>query len=357
MEPSPSTIEPLELSWTDVELGKLLGEGTFASVYAVSAIIGEPKSGEGCERLEESKTEKSSTELDARNSSRNGPSRSGSSRGLLVLKFCRKTQAVNLAGECLIKEAAVLSGLPVHPNVIRLLGVSTNLAGDPAKGFLLLQRVSLVLDEMLKRWKIRSLSSSFSRDESPWNPLYCMGNQKKERMHDQQSRIQQVCVGVARAMAFLHSHGILYRDLKPSNVGLDYDGQARLFDFGLARTFNQDDDQGRLLTRFTGSLRYMAPEVDGVEGCYGFSADVYSFAILLWQVITLRTPFQQLKTVKRLKKAVHVRNHRPSLSLVAASDMQRLLKASWHRNPDMRPTFALIVHQLELGQSEKTFFL
>jgi serine/threonine protein kinase len=163
-----------------------------------------------------------------------------------------RAKATMLAAECLAKEAEILSSLPRHPNVIQ----PTNLKEGPTHGFLLLRRVSTTLEELLKRWKIRSMSSSFLEDETSRNPFSFISNRrmKQERLlEEQQCRINQVGVGLSRAMAFLHSHRILYRDLKPANVGIDYEGQVRLFDFGFARTFHDDSEQDRLLTKLIGS--------------------------------------------------------------------------------------------------------
>jgi serine/threonine protein kinase len=150
---------------------------------------------------------------------------------------------------------------------------------------------------------------------------------------------------MASAMAFVHHHGVLYRDLKPSNIGIDYQGKVRLFDFGFARTYQEE--QGHLLTTMIGTPRYMSPEVASSQGKYGFPADVHSFAMVLWEILVLRKPFEKAKCLKTFLKALHVQQKRPSLKHVASFDIRSLLTASWHPDPDQRPTFALIVDLLE----------
>ena len=89
---------------------------------------------------------------------------------------------------------------------------------------------------------------------------------------------------------------ILYRDLKPENVGFDVRGDLKLFDFGLARQLpsksskDYQSDGLYLMTGLTGSRRYMAPEVV-LSKPYNLSADVYSFAILAWEMFSFRRPF------------------------------------------------------------------
>jgi serine/threonine protein kinase len=73
---------------------------------------------------------------------------------------------------------------------------------------------------------------------------------------------------MAKAIKYLHDSGIIYRDLKPDNIGFSQDGQLKLFDFGLAKRLEGvEKTRGGFynLTGNTGSLRYMAPEVANDE--------------------------------------------------------------------------------------------
>lgn len=88
-----------------------------------------------------------------------------------------------------------------------------------------------------------------------------------------------IALDIANGMAYLHSRSVIHRDLKPSNVLLML-GRAKVSDFGMSIA-----DCGQELTAETGTYRYMAPEVIRHES-YSSNADVYSFGILLWQLIT-----------------------------------------------------------------------
>jgi serine/threonine protein kinase len=95
---------------------------------------------------------------------------------------------------------------------------------------------------------------------------------------------------VAGALEHAHERGVLHRDLKPSNVMLAEDGRVLLVDFGLAAREGADR-----LTRTgsqLGSLPYMAPEqVDGRTHEVGARTDVYGLAVTLYELLTLRLPF------------------------------------------------------------------
>ncbi|ACI65481.1 predicted protein, partial [Phaeodactylum tricornutum CCAP 1055/1] len=100
---------------------------------------------------------------------------------------------------------------------------------------------------------------------------------------------------LASALKYLHDLNIIYRDLKPDNIGFDVRGDVKIFDFGLAREYDRSistsADGTYKMTGDTGSPRYMAPEV-ALEKPYNNSVDVYSFAILTWQILEMAMPFE-----------------------------------------------------------------
>lgn len=93
------------------------------------------------------------------------------------------------------------------------------------------------------------------------------------------------------------------------------------------------------MTGGAGTPRYMAPEVAKMDNSYGFPADVYSFSILLWQIVTTQTPFANIVCPVQFASKVFKHNKRPSLKYAEFEELKTLLRAGWSVNPDQRPSF------------------
>ncbi len=96
---------------------------------------------------------------------------------------------------------------------------------------------------------------------------------------------QQICEGLAEA----HRQGVIHRDLKPSNVIIDLEGNARIMDFGIARSTKTKGITGP--GAMIGTPEYMSPEqVDGKEADQ--RSDIYSLGIIIYEMLTGQVPFE-----------------------------------------------------------------
>ena len=147
-----------------------------------------------------------------------------------------------------------------------------------------------------------------------------------------------IALDVAKGMAYLHSRNVIHRDLKPSNILLTRDHRAKIADFGMSVA-----NTGQELTAETGTYRYMAPEVIRHES-YSSNADVYSFGVCLWQLVTREVPFASMTPIQAAYSVAEGR--RPVIPESTPNRLKEIITACWDQDAGRRPSCTYIAMAL-----------
>eukprot|EP00638_Chattonella_subsalsa_P013624 CAMPEP_0117801318 /NCGR_PEP_ID=MMETSP0948-20121206/15007_1 /TAXON_ID=44440 /ORGANISM="Chattonella subsalsa, Strain CCMP2191" /LENGTH=157 /DNA_ID=CAMNT_0005633791 /DNA_START=651 /DNA_END=1121 /DNA_ORIENTATION=+ len=149
---------------------------------------------------------------------------------------------------------------------------------------------------------------------------------------------------ICQGMQFLHCNNLIHRDLKPENILFTDDGTLKIVDFALS-SMSKDSKSPFKMTGNTGTLRYMAPEVGKCEA-YNNTVDVYSFSIILWEMLNLKVAFRGM-SLSAFKKHVLEDDQRPRLRSEWPDPLRSLLSRCWLKDFSMRPSFHEILNELE----------
>mmetsp|Transcript_26033 Transcript_26033/g.38479 ORF Transcript_26033/g.38479 Transcript_26033/m.38479 type:complete len:407 (-) Transcript_26033:116-1336(-) len=308
---------------SELQLGELLGSGGFSDIYEIRGFkCACEKKFAPREILQRQRLEKQAVDS------------KGNSKFVvkhLKSKLAEDTSKFALSAADLIIEAHLLTILN-HKNILSIwgwswMGAFAYSSGDHDGYFLVLDRLYDTLDKRIEKW--RSI--------------------KNEDLRIPTQIVQQVALG----LEYLHSKNIVFRDVKPENVGFDKDGIVKIFDFGLARElpnkkFSMSDAYH--MTGKVGTLRYMAPECARSKQ-YNQKVDSYSLALLFWNCLTLNRPYDGMSRSDH-KQKVCFRAARPQLDDSWPESIRKLLKKSWAPSLRTRLTMSKICTELEQIQTE-----
>jgi len=161
--------------------------------------------------------------------------------------------------------------------------------------------------------------------------------------------VKKVASGAARGMTYLHEGQppVLHRDLKSANILLDESYTAKVADFGLSRL---KATHQTIMTGNCGTVQWMAPEVLSNE-LYAEPSDVYSFGIILWELLTCECPYEGMNSIP-CAMAVLNEGRRPAVPAWCPRSLAALIQSCWAHEPERRPTFPSILEALDSISAE-----
>ncbi|GAB2291902.1 Serine/threonine-protein kinase sty46, variant 2 [Dionaea muscipula] len=151
----------------------------------------------------------------------------------------------------------------------------------------------------------------------------------------------KVAIDVSKGMNYLHQNNIVHRDLKAANLLMDENEVVKVADFGVARVKAQTG----VMTSETGTYRWMAPEVIEHKP-YDHKADVFSFGIVVWELLTGKLPYDYLTPLQAAVGVVQ-KGLRPTIPKNTPPKLAQLLERCWQQGPVMRPDFSEILEILQ----------
>jgi serine/threonine protein kinase len=158
---------------------------------------------------------------------------------------------------------------------------------------------------------------------------------------------------LASALEYLHSNRIIFRDLKPANIGLTADHHIKLLDFGLCRELPHHREPsacGRYDMSGVGTRRYMAPEIIN-DAKYNLKADVYGWSMVFWEMLSLTKPYAPYSTTDH-RREVCERGDRPDYLYHVPRTIQQLLQRAWDQNVPRRLSMDQVVQHLRMAMAE-----
>ncbi len=210
-------------------------------------------------------------------------------------------------------ETTVMFGLR-HPNIVQLFAVCV----EPG-------RVCMVMEYMPKGSLFQVLHDP--KEVLGWGTKY------------------QIATKIAGALAVLHEKGIIHRDLKSPNVLLDKEYQPKITDFGLARVKTETTSTSTA-SGSQGTVSWMAPECFKRGGKITSKADIFSFGMLLWELVTRKLPYEGAAAPAIVIHWI-TSGEKETIPEETPAGLKKMIQDCWETEPSRRPTATVIFETLK----------
>ena len=152
---------------------------------------------------------------------------------------------------------------------------------------------------------------------------------------------KQMALEIARGLQYLHTRDILHRDLKSANVLVNADNHAKLSDFGLSKTRAVSV---KTTQRKSEAVQWLAPECFTRGGVYTAQSDIYSYGVILWELVSGKRPYAGVRETEVPERTLQ--GKRDTLDGIP-TPYALLIKQCWATDPGIRPALSHIIQTLE----------
>ncbi|EAU88854.1 TKL/TKL-ccin protein kinase [Coprinopsis cinerea okayama7 len=223
-----------------------------------------------------------------------------------------------------IKELKLLGGFD-HPNIVRFLGVS--------------------IPENTKETPVMIVSELCSNGDL----FDYIRNVSAPSLH----KVLTMMLDIARGLEYLHMRkpSVIHRDCKSSNILITAKGVAKIADFGLAKVKQSTRSMVRSLV---GTVNWQAPELWTAHPKYNHKVDVFSCAMVFWEMLQWHLPNKKFPWEGMNEHAIYeqvgAKKQRPSITGLRKQwcpEIVTLIEEMWAQDPSDRPTMSKVVETLE----------
>jgi len=204
---------------------------------------------------------------------------------------------------------------------------------------------------LMDLWNTNCIIMEYAGDRNLQNVI----NDSMECMNE--SRRITFALDIAHALDYAHDKGIAHLDLKPSNVIVTREDRCKLADFGCCQYVEANEKPASpTKSNLTGTYAYRAPELLRGE-CPTTKADIYSYGICLWQMLTREHPYGN-QNQHVIIFGVVAYQLRPSISEVSNKHEElyvNLMQQCWHADAKLRPVASEVIIKMKTfgWQSER----